>query len=256
LLPLVLPLGIVAAQFDALYRSVANTNIRDGMSRRTVRDLVALRALVLTKIIPTAPDDCVLNELKKTDGQPDGVSIDNLVFMLQIATNNVAGLLHWIAVEFAQNQDWQERLRQDPDSEALRADFVLETLRLHQSEYLYRKVIEDIQFEGWTIPKGWRVRVCVAESHRDATHFPNPESFRKRSMSKATAGQFSPFGIDRHACNGAGITLIIASAVMNELSSYPYLYASNTAPLHRDFRHWSHWRPNPSMTVRFDAEAP
>ncbi len=234
-------------RFDLHYRSMAATSIRHSLGKQAERDLEALRHLIQTEILAAAPEDCVLAALSKSADQPDGVSVDNLVFMLRIASNNVAGLLHWIVVELARNPDWQTKLAETPE---LGADFVLETLRLHQSEYLYRKALADIDFEGYRIPKGWRVRICVAESHRDEALFPDPTQFLARDMSIAPAGVFSPFGFDRHACNGAGMTLIIAQAVIAELVALPAFSAREVTPLVRDFRHWSHWRPNPNMILQ------
>jgi cytochrome P450 len=38
---------------------------------------------------------------------------------------------------------------------------VKETLRLAQSEYLYRRLLEDVEFDGMTLPKGWLVRLFL-----------------------------------------------------------------------------------------------
>ena len=54
---------------------------------------------------------------------------------------------------------------------------VMETLRLEQSEYLYRETTRDIEHKGVVIPRGWLVRLCVRESHQDPAIFANPDVF-------------------------------------------------------------------------------
>ena len=58
--------------------------------------------------------------------------------------------------------------------------FLSEELRLSQSEYLYRRVMEDFTFEGFRFPRGWMVRSCTSESHRFDSPLPAAEEFRLR----------------------------------------------------------------------------
>ena len=41
-----------------------------------------------------------------------------------------------------------------------------------------RKATTDIRFAGWTIPKGWGVRICLREPHRDPAAFVRPDAYR------------------------------------------------------------------------------
>ena len=49
--------------------------------------------------------------------------------------------------------------------------------QLAQSEYLFRRANNAIQFRGVVIPAGWLVRVCIREIHRDPAVFTNPDRF-------------------------------------------------------------------------------
>ena len=46
---------------------------------------------------------------------------------------------------------------------------VLETLRLEQSEHIYRRTTSSVTVADRTIPAGWIVRVGVHEAHRTTT---------------------------------------------------------------------------------------
>ncbi len=41
-----------------------------------------------------------------------------------------------------------------------------------------RTATADIGFAGCTIPKGWGVRICLREAHRDPARFDRPHTFR------------------------------------------------------------------------------
>ena len=100
-------------------------------------------------------------------------------------------------------------LKATDGTEPLSIRCVRETLRLRQSEYIYRKVLDDIPVEDFVIPKGWLLRVCVRESHRDPLLFENPNGFNPdrfiaRRYSRA---EYSTFGASRVSCLGEHLTL-------------------------------------------------
>jgi hypothetical protein len=61
---------------------------------------------------------------------------------------------------------------------------VIETLRLEQSEFLYRKVARPIEFEGFVLPRGWLIRLLIQESHRDPAVFSDPERFEPERFAR------------------------------------------------------------------------
>jgi cytochrome P450 len=131
---------------------------------------------------------------------------------------------------------------------------VLETLRLEQSEYLMRRTLHDIHFNGFLIPKGWLVRIGIRESHRDPGIFADANDFNPDRFASSSYGskQYSPFGIGQKSCLGKGLTLWIGQVFTLELA--------------RDF-HWRvlqdgprelgvfHWRPSPKLRIQI-AEFP
>ncbi len=58
--------------------------------------------------------------------------------------------MHWLLAMLGKHPELGERMREDP---ALVDRFIMETLRLAQSEYLYRVVTRDFEFEGYLFPK-------------------------------------------------------------------------------------------------------
>jgi len=208
---------------------------------------------------------CTLLELHRIDSaMPDEVCIDNLLFIHKIASRNVADLLQWIFKMLGDNPEWMEPSRLDNGQASAMgmtaaADRIVdETLRLAQSEYLYRVLTKDVSFEGYTLPRGWLVRLCVWESHRSCPSFDqaeqfNPDRFAGREFS---AHEYAPFGYGKHACNGAHLARLIAREFARILSSDFEYEVVDDGPVERDFRHWGHWRPSSNFKVKLTRKAP
>ncbi len=46
----------------------------------------------------------------------------------------------------------------------------------------FRKVIEDCEFQGYSIPKGWGTRYNIRKTHQDENVYPSHEKVRPRSL--------------------------------------------------------------------------
>ncbi len=186
---------------------------------------------------------------------PDRLSLDNLVFMHRIATENVSALMVWLAYCWGTERAVVARIRELRGAERLAAleAFLAETLRLSQSEYLYRRVIREFEFEGFRFPKGWLVRSCIWESHRTTGALPAPEEFRLRlGPEDYDRGHYSPFGMGRHACNGVEVNRLLCMAFLQELADGFDLRMEGTEPFQRSMRHWGHWHVNSGTQMRVE----
>jgi len=121
----------------------------------------------------------------------------------------------------------------------------METLRLEQSEFLYRTVVRPITFEGMVLPAGWLLRICVQESHQDPTVFPDPTRFDPSRFEGRTYSrtEYSPFGADAHGCMGARLAHFLGRIFVEELARTDWQVVSD-GPLERGTRHRHHWRPS------------
>jgi cytochrome P450 len=240
-------------EFTRSYDAFARSAIKHPRHRRTVRALDDLRDIVRRRAaLLDAPEPaiapCALRELRALDPRmPDRTCIDNLLFMLRIGSNNVASLLRWVLENFGADPSWRARLVDDTE---LYDAFVSETLRLAQSEYVYRRLVADVEFEGFHLPAGWLVRICVWESHRDPVIYDDPTRMTDRFLgNRRPQSEFCPFGFDRHACNSVGLATMIARTVLEEYITEPDVIVEPAGSVVRDLRHWSHWRPGPSLSV-------
>jgi cytochrome P450 len=184
----------------------------------------------------------------------------NLILIFRLAVGDVTGLLDWILTKLSENPTWQEAVhagfRADGGLGGMGADdtaarVVLETLRMEQSEYLYRSIVRPLELEGFRVPAGWLLRICVQESHRDPQIFPEPDTFdpdrfvgRMRSRK-----EYSPFGADDRGCMGVPMVHFLGRIFVEELCRDYDCRVTLDRPIEKGTRHRDHWHPSPSRRI-------
>jgi cytochrome P450 len=190
-----------------------------------------------------------------------GASLDptlmrNFVYLLLTSWIDVADLLTWVFRMLADHPRWLDQVRayrNSADSEPtaagqLASRIVHETLRLEQSEYLMRRTTRDIEFAGFRIPKGWLVRICVREAHRDPARYPDAHAFDpNRFLEPHGSRTYAPFGIQGKSCVGAGVTLWVGRQFVLGLARAPRWQVVSDGP--RELGAF-HWRPSARFRVR------
>ena len=190
--------------------------------------------------------------------QPDALGdrtvAANLVLIFRMSNLDTAGLFEWIAKQLSDHPVWRERLRAQgrvagpPPARSLDLGtrIVMETLRLERSEYLYRRAAETFEFGGYRVPKGWLIRVCIQESHRDPAVFADPTRFDPDRFAARAYGrdEYAPLGADTHGCMGTAIIHFLGRLFAEELALGFDWEVVDDGPLERGTRHWHHWRPS------------
>jgi cytochrome P450 len=196
---------------------------------------------------------CVLTEFVRQDlvAEFDRTVVLNLVYIVQAGRADMSGLLAWALKLLCDNDSWLLKIREDllsreaDEGEApsnLASRVIKEVLRLEQSEFLFRKVAKDIEFENFTIPKGWSLRICIREGHRDGDIFSDPHQFDPdRFEQKFTKEEYSPLGMLRHSCLGAQIVDMIGALFVCELARSYDCVATRDGP--REYGR-AHWEPS------------
>ncbi len=178
------------------------------------------------------------------------ILVKNLVLIFRIALGDLTGLFDWIFKLLSDNRDWVYRMRSpDAESTGLARRIVMETLRMEQSEFLYRKVVRPLKVDDLVVPAGWLLRVCVQESHRRNDVFENADTFDPDRFARSDYSwkEYSPFGLDSHACMGVPITLFVGRVFVEELATRYDWTVVQDGPLERGNRHRHHWRPATSL---------
>jgi cytochrome P450 len=258
-----------AARFERIYPPFGEHPLGSSLGEDALEALAGLRRWVMLEaesqrihaerqVSPSALGELIrLNER-----MPDQTSVDNLLFIHKISSDNVVALLRWLLKILGDHPEWVDRLRAELGTESKLSDrVVLEVLRLAQSEYLYREVVEEIVFDGFTMPRKWLVRLCVRESHADPEVYCDPDAFDPDRFlnQRFDNHRYSPFGFSPHACNGVDLTMMIARSWVESLCGDFDWSIARDGPVERGFRHWNHWRPSRSLAIslrpRFDSES-
>jgi cytochrome P450 len=206
---------------------------------------------------------CVLREIlhRTPDALNDPTLVRNLIYMLSTSAGDVAGLLMWVLKLLSDHPGWADRLRREvvpmPEARASRnpslaSRIVSETLRLQQSEFVLREIVRPFRHQGFRFPRGWLLRVCVQESHRDPVTFDRPEEFDPDRFLGAVPSRehYAPFGLDRHACVGESLARAMAEEFAGALAGYQWEVTSDGPT---ELSDWRHWAPNARFRVRFAA---
>ena len=177
--------------------------------------------------------DSVLGRLGR-EARTGSTTIGNLIYMVEMGRADLQSLFSWIIHFIGNDQSIVSRIaagEQSPSGPSIAEAVTLETLRMEQSIALMRAAKRDFVFDGFLIPKGAVVPICLWEAHKDASTFENASTFdADRFLQNAfDADQFSPFGLGHHGCPAAETTIQISSLFVE---TYARAYAKKS-PEHR-----------------------
>jgi cytochrome P450 len=183
-------------------------------------------------------------------GELDETAVGNLIYMFEPAHFDLYGLWRWILKYLVSNPKIIERVK-NTTGEGCRdlcQAIVLETLRLEQSELLYRATTSDISYQSYLIPKDTILRVCLWEGHKDPKVFPDPFRFcPDRFIGRNyTIEEYAPFGLDKRRCIAGDLVTALSSIFIEILlKRFVVTLALNGPPKYGAY----HWEPNPDFTV-------
>lgn len=187
-------------------------------------------------------------------GAIDDTMLGNLIYMVEMGRYDMYTLFRWIMMFAAENPDLMDAIAAESENESngdasLTKAFVLETLRMEQSGRLLRDVKQDIEFEGFLIPKHSVVRLCLWESHKEPSNFTDPFDFKpKRFLEKRyPIHEFAPFGLAKHQCPLGDVAIRMSTLLLRALSKQFTIQPLLNGP---PIRGMYHWEPAYAFAVR------
>ncbi|XP_027112488.1 abscisic acid 8'-hydroxylase 4 [Coffea eugenioides] len=148
---------------------------------------------------------------------------DNIIGVLFAAQDTTASVLTWILKYLHDNQKLLEAVKieqravwtlnqegKQPLTWAqtrnmpLTHKVILESLRMASIiSFTFREAVTDVEYDGFLIPKGWKVMPLFRNIHHNPDHFVDPKSFDPARFEVAPKpNTFMPFGSGAHACPG------------------------------------------------------
>ncbi|OBK64265.1 cytochrome [Mycobacterium colombiense] len=172
------------------------------------------------------PSDDLITELlgvefEDAQGTTRSLTTDELlIFLAVIAAAGVettTRLIGWIGKLLGEHPDQRQHLVED---RSLIPNAIEEVLRYeptgpHVARYI---AVEDVEFQGQTLPAGSALLVMLASANRDERHFDNPDQF---DVQRRPAGHFA-FGRGAHFCLGAPLARLEGRIALEEvLNRFP-----------------------------------
>ena len=240
------------ARFETLYATLDCRRLSGDRLEAGRAALGEMAALVREGLARDDAPSCALATLVAEDPAllDDETVVANLVALVQVGSYDLASLLVWIWKILSDHPDWPARLRDELEhGEGGLADRIItETLRLEQSEYLKRTALEDLSFEGFQIPRGWNVQMCLRESHQNPEAFPAPRDFNPDRFADdpLPSRGYAPFGMGRRRCPAQRLTYLIGNCFLRELvSNYSWQVVRDGPRVHDGI----HWTPSRNFRI-------
>jgi sterol 14-demethylase len=178
-----------------------------------------------------------------------------------------SGTATWTLIEFLRNPQFMEEVKQElvevfadggevshhamrgmPKMEA----FIREVLRIHPPlSTLIRVVEEDFHYNGYVIPKGYRVVMSPGVAHKIAEVFPEPEKFDMHRPEPEHLFAWLAFGGGRHKCAGNAFAILQLKAIFATLLLDFDFSLTDAAENYTDDHSGMTVKPKSPMTVKF-----
>lgn len=195
--------------------------------------------------------------------------IDILVMYLNAGHESSAHTMMWILIflnehpqilEKVKKEQVEIRKRKRPNELLTLEDYremrylskvIDETLRIvNISPMVFRKAVRDVEFDGYTIPKGWSVAAWMRQVHLDPVVYSEPMKFnpdRWDSVAPMKAGTFIPFGAGTRLCPGNDFAKLEMSVFMHHMI---FNYRTEAIWPNAPITYLPHPRPKDNYAVR------
>ncbi|OAY45663.1 abscisic acid 8'-hydroxylase CYP707A2 [Manihot esculenta] len=205
-------------------------------------------AQILAKILSTRrqmklqQNDLLGSFMGDKEGLSDEQIADNIIGVIFAARDTTASVLTWILKYLGENPSvlqavteeqekivaskekcGEEKLLTWADTKKMpiTSRVIQETLRVASIlSFTFREAVEDVEYEGYLIPKGWKVLPLFRNIHHSPESFPDPEKFDPSRFEVAPKpNTFMPFGNGTHSCPGNELAKLEILVLLHHLTT-------------------------------------
>ncbi|KAJ0989809.1 hypothetical protein J5N97_008165 [Dioscorea zingiberensis] len=212
-------------------------------ARKQLGEIVA-KMLASRRESNSQATDLLASFMEDKEALTDSQIADNIIGVIFAARDTTASVLTWILKYLAENpavlqavREEQEEIMRSKLEESKDGDKCLtwadtrkmpmtsrviqETMRVASIlSFTFREAVEDVEFEGYLIPKGWKVLPMFRNIHHSPDNFPDPEKFDPSRFEKSPKpNTFMPFGNGTHSCPGNELAKLEMLVLLHHLTT-------------------------------------
>ncbi|CAK9170644.1 unnamed protein product, partial [Ilex paraguariensis] len=215
---------ILEKGYNSMPINLPGTLFNKAMKARKELAQILAKILSLRREMKHYHNDLLGSFMGDKEGLTDEQIADNIIGVIFAARDTTASVLTWIVKYLAENPavlqavtEEQEAIMrtkecveekvltwEDTKKMPLTSRVIQETLRVASIlSFTFREAVEDVEFEGYHIPKGWKVLPLFRNIHHSPDNFAEPEKFDPSRFEVAPKpNTFMPFGSGTHSCPG------------------------------------------------------
>ncbi|OIV92921.1 hypothetical protein TanjilG_20583 [Lupinus angustifolius] len=211
--------------YNSMPINLPGTLFQKAMKAR--KELAQIVAHIISKRRQGKQDykDLLGSFMEEKAGLTDEQIADNVIGVIFAARDTTASVLTWIVKYLGENPSVLQAVTEEQESILKSKDesgeekglnwedakkmqitsrVIQETLRVASIlSFTFREAVEDVEYQGHLIPKGWKVLPLFRNIHHSPDNFKEPEKFDPSRFEAAPKpNTFMPFGSGIHACPG------------------------------------------------------
>ncbi|KAI4371897.1 hypothetical protein MLD38_010193 [Melastoma candidum] len=230
--------------YNSMPINLPGTLFRKSMAARKKIAGIVEKIILERRQMKLDHNDLLGSFMANATGLTDEQITDNVIGVIFAARDTTASVMTWIVKYLAENPsvlkavtEEQEAVMKskegggdkekvmltwaDTKNMPLTSRVIQETLRVASVlSFIFREAVEDVEYEGFLIPKGWKVLPLFRIIHHSPENFPEPEKFDPSRFEVAPKpNTYLPFGNGVHSCPGNELAKLEILVLLHHLTT-------------------------------------
>ncbi|KAJ0970963.1 hypothetical protein J5N97_018922 [Dioscorea zingiberensis] len=227
--------------YNSMPINLPGTLFNKAMKARKQLDVIVAKILSSRRKRQAKFNDLLGSFMEAKEALTDEQIADNIIGVIFAARDTTASVLTWIVKYLGENPSILQTVTEEQEgimrSKEMEGDkwlswddtkmmpmttrVIQETMRVASIlSFTFREAVEDVSFEGYLIPKGWKVLPLFRNIHHSPDNFPEPEKFDpSRFESSPKPNTFMPFGNGTHSCPGNELAKLEMLVLLHHLTT-------------------------------------
>ncbi|XP_020524371.1 abscisic acid 8'-hydroxylase 1 isoform X1 [Amborella trichopoda] len=225
--------------YNSMPINLPGTLFNKAMKARKRLSQISAEIISSRRVTKMESNDLLGSFMGAKEALTDEQIADNVIGVIFAARDTTASVLTWIIKYLGENPRFLQAVTEeqeaivksngekkplswaDTKNMPLTSRVIQETLRVATIlSFTFREAVEDVEFEGYLIPKGWKVLPLFRNIHHSPDIFPDPEKFDPSRFEVAPKpNTFMPFGNGIHSCPGNELAKLEILILLHHLTT-------------------------------------